>query len=804
MEDIHKKKNHFHKPLRGIFVSLFQMKLRLLILILLPALCFSQPKAKHDSIMKIIDETHLDSVKAKNYLEVGDLYQYSQQDSALKYYRKALSIAKSSNYKKIESKCYNYIGIIFFYQSEFDTTIHYFKKSLDLKKEIGDKAGMANSYNNLGIIAKNRGNYAKALEYYNEVLDIRKKLHPSTASDEARKESLIKMGDALMNIGNVNYSMGDYPDALTNYNESLAYYDSVSHQEGISSCYNNIGNIFEEQENYDKAIEYYHQALDINLKLNEVRNLGTIYNNIGEISLKKSNLKMARDYFMKSLNCREQTNDKRGMSAVYSNLAMVYYKQEEYSAALNMINKALKIDYQIGDKKGTAEDLNYLARIYTAQHKYNEAIDMANKSLEISNSIQALLQSKESHRLLSIAYEELGNYSKALQEHKLFKDLDDRLFNKEKHEQIEELEQQYQAEKKQQMLEKQKALVKKQKAEIKQHKITRYFYTAGSIFLLIISSLIYWNYRLKQKANKRLNEKNVEIETQNEELQQQNEEILNQRDELQKQRDLANSQKNAIAVKNDEITSSIQYAKSIQTAVLPQNYYISKILRDYFILFKPKDIVSGDFYWFSKKEDKIIAAAVDCTGHGVPGAFMSLLGMSLLNDIVDEIRDIKANDILNILRTRMIQALHQTDLNDENRDGMDIALVVWNKNTNMIQYPGAYNSLYLVREGKLIEYKPNRMTISIRSKLDKSFTNNDLQAKPGDMVYLATDGYSDQISDRTHKKMTRQRFKKLLGKIADNDPATQKNELNSHFETWRGDYEQVDDVLVVGIRIPEK
>jgi tetratricopeptide (TPR) repeat protein len=778
------------------------MKFRLLILLLLPLFCFSQQEAKHDSIMEVIEDTPLDSVKAKNYLNLGDMYAIAHQDSALKFYGNALRLAKESGYPGIEAKCYNRIGIIYLYQSEFDTTVYYFKKSLDLKKKIGDQAGMANSYNNLGIIAKNRGNYAKAIDYYNKVLEIRKNLCSSISNEELHKECLIKIGDALMNIGNVHYSLGDYPDAIAKYKQSLAYYDSVSHRKGISSCYNNIGNIFEEQENFDKAIEYYNQSLEINLKLEHLRNIGTLYNNIGEVYLKQSELTKALKYFNKSLTYREETNDKRGISAVYSNLAMVYYEEGKYSDALEILNKALKIDYQIGDKKGTAEDLNYLAQVNLAQGRYSEAVDMARKSLEISTSIQAPLQSKESHRLLSMAYEKQGSYKKALEEHKVFKEFEDRLFNKEKHEQIEELEQQYQAEKKQQMLEKQQVLLDKQKAEIKQQKTIRYFYTAGSIFLLVVSSLIYWNFRQKQKANKRLNEKNFEIEAQNEELHQQNEEILNQRNELQKQRDLANSQKDAIAVKNEEITSSIQYAKSIQSAVLPQDHYVSKILKNYFILFKPKDIVSGDFYWCSQKNNKIIAAAVDCTGHGVPGAFMSLLGMSLLNDIVDEMKNIQANEILNILRTRMIQSLHQTEINEENRDGMDIALIVWDKKTNEVQYSGAYNSLYLVRDKKLIEYKPNRMTISIRSRLDKSFTNNLLEAQPGDMIYLSTDGYSDQINDQTNKKMTRRRFKDFLVKIADKELSVQKEELNKNFESWRGDYEQVDDVLVVGIRIP--
>jgi serine phosphatase RsbU (regulator of sigma subunit) len=454
---------------------------------------------------------------------------------------------------------------------------------------------------------------------------------------------------------------------------------------------------------------------------------------------------------------------------------MVYYKKREFDDALEMINKALKIDHQIGDKKGASEDLNYLAKIHLAKHEYLQAVEMANKSLDISASIKTPLQSKESHELLAEAYEKQGDFVRALEHHKLFKQFEDELFNKEKHEQIEELEQKYQAEKSKQQIEKQNVLLEKQQAVIKQQNTMKIVYLVGTFFLLVLTILIYWNYRQKQNANRVLTLQKEEIQTQNEKLQQQNEEIITQRDELEKQRDLANYQRNAIATKNDEITSSIQYAKSIQSAVLPQEYHISRILEDYFILFKPKDIVSGDFYWINEKDNKKIVAAVDCTGHGVPGAFMSLLGMSLLNDIVDEIQEVEANEI-------------------------DLALIVYDEKSNELQYSGAYNPMFLVREGKTIEYKPNRMSISIQSKLDQSFHNNHIPLQKGDTIYLATDGYADQISGETHKKMTRGRFKQYLATIAHHSLDKQEKELNQYFENWKGEYEQVDDVLVIGLR----
>jgi tetratricopeptide (TPR) repeat protein len=777
------------------------MKIKLIILVLLPVFCFSQQNAKHDSIIERINILENDTLKAKSYLDLADLYQYSNQDSALIYYQKGLDLARRLDYKTLQARCYNHIGIIYLYQSEFDQTVKYFKKSLKLKEEINDVVGVANSYNNLGIIAKNRGNLADALEYYQNALELRKSLQTKDTLRKMVLDNIKKTGHAYMNIGNVHYQMGSYGKAIENYKISLSHYDSIDYDKGVSGCYNNIGSIFEEQENYDKAINYYNQSLEINLKLNEVRNIATIYNNIGEVFLKNSNFRKAQVSFNKSLQYFKEANDKRGISSVYSNHALVYFNEKKYSKALEMINKALKIDYQTDDRQGTAEDLNYLAEIYMEKGNYREAIEIAEKSLEISRTINTPLQSKKSCRLLAEGHEHMNEFRKSLDYYKEFKKLEDRLFNKEKHKQIEELEQKYQAEKKQQKLEKQEALLSKQEAVIAQQNTMKLVYIGGILFLGIIVVLIYSNYRQKKRANRVLTQQKEEIQAQNEELQEQNEEIQAQRNELEKQRDLANHQKDAIAVKNDEITSSIQYAKSIQAAVLPQDYFISRVLQDFFILFKPKDIVSGDFYWVNHKNNMVIAAAVDCTGHGVPGAFMSLLGMSLLNDIIDEMQDVKANEILNILRTRMIQSLHQKGLSEENRDGMDLSLIVWDKENGEIQYSGAYNPLYLVRNGKLIEYKANRMSISIQSRLDQSFNNNFIKVKRGDTLYLATDGYSDQISSSTHKKMTRGRFKNYLQQIGDMDLDDQKAELNKYFEEWRGSYEQVDDVLIVAIRV---
>jgi serine phosphatase RsbU (regulator of sigma subunit)/Tfp pilus assembly protein PilF len=763
----------------------------------------SQEPSKKDSIQKIIRNAESDSVKAVNYLDLGDLYQYKQSDSAIHYYNKALDLAKQNNSKQIEAKCYNYIGIIHYTQADYDKTLEYFIKSLEIKKEIGDKGGLANSYNNIGLIARKNGELPKALSNFNNAVEIHKKILEEVTEKEKQreKESLLKMGKAYMNIGNVHYQLGDYPRALKTYKNSIAYFDSVNYKKGISGCYNNIGNIFEEQDNYLKARDYYTTAAEIYKKQKEHKNLGTTYNNIGETYLKENKFQRAREYFDKSLKYRRKVNDKLGVSAVYSNQAVAFLRLGKLDSAMNKINEALKIDYEIDYKQGICEDLNFLGRLYIQKGMPHKAIDFVKKSQEISDAMNTPLQSKKSLKLLSQAYEYLNQHEKALEYYKSYKNIEDKLFNKEKHKQIEELEMKYQVKQKQQELEKQNLKLEKQQAVIKRQRIQKYAYIGGALLLFIGSIITYWNLRQKRQANHELGQKNEEIESKNVELKQQNEEIKSQRDELQRQRDIANSQKNQIAIKNDEITSSIQYAKSIQSAILPEEHMISKILDDYFIFFRPKDIVSGDFYFVNQKGNKVILAAVDCTGHGVPGAFMSLLGMFLLNDIIEETKEFDAGEILNVLRTRMIQSLHQKNDPNENHDGMEVALCIWDKKTNILDFAGAYNPLYLIRDNKLTEYKGTRMPISIRSKLDESYKNQQIQLKKGDVFYLFSDGYADQISSENKKKMTRQRFKDLLISINTHDLLKQKVELQNYLDNWKKDYEQVDDILVMGVRV---
>jgi len=258
-----------------------------------------------------------------------------------------------------------------------------------------------------------------------------------------------------------------------------------------------------------------------------------------------------------------------------------------------------------------------------------------------------------------------------------------------------------------------------------------------------------------------------------------------------------------------EITESIEYAKKIQFILLPEETAINEILNDYFILFQPRNIVSGDFYWINAKSTKTIVVVADCTGHGVPGAFMSLLGITFLNSIVVRDDDIQADEILNQMRQLVIKSLRQTGRELENRDGMEMALCIIDWENSRIEYAGAYMSMYLLRSTPLsphqmIEVKADRMPIGLfGTELNelKPFTRHIVPIMPGDSIYMFSDGYCDQIGGPNIKKYQIKNLKKVFYQIHKLSMSEQKKIIKQNLDEWKGDLPQIDDILMMGIKI---
>ncbi len=322
-----------------------------------------------------------------------------------------------------------------------------------------------------------------------------------------------------------------------------------------------------------------------------------------------------------------------------------------------------------------------------------------------------------------------------------------------------------------------------------------------------------------KSINEQLNFKNQEIslqktviedqhnhvQSQNEELTTINEQLNFKNQEISLQKSVIEDQHEHVQNQNEQITSSIQYASRIQEALLPPANLLNEAFVDSFVFFKPRDIVSGDFYWLRKINDTVIFVVADSTGHGVPGAFMSMLGIAFLNEIVSEethdFDSCSSSLILNDLRDRIKDSLRQTGEDDQTKDGMDMAIIMLDTKTNIVQFSGAYNPLYIVRNKKLTEVQADKMPVGVYLKDQESFTNKKAQLQKGDKLYMFSDGYYDQFGGEAGRKFMKKPFRELIQEISEKPMNEQKEILETKFNEWKGDTEQADDILIAGIRI---
>ncbi|KPK86503.1 MAG: hypothetical protein AMS27_04895 [Bacteroides sp. SM23_62_1] len=330
----------------------------------------------------------------------------------------------------------------------------------------------------------------------------------------------------------------------------------------------------------------------------------------------------------------------------------------------------------------------------------------------------------------------------------------------------------------------QKVIMFEQLKAIEKQRLLLYF---AIIALVLVSGLVYYIYRgykIKKEANIALEEKNRQI--------------LQQKDEIQRQKEIAESQRDLIAYQKKHIEDSIHYAQRIQAALLPSLELFSDEI-EHFVLYKPRDIVSGDFYWVSKIDHMQMVIAADCTGHGVPGAFMSMLGISMLNEIIINKRIIQPDQVLNHLRENIIHSLKQLAGGSDVKDGMDMSVCLLDFSNNKLHFAGANNPLWLISDGELNEIKGDKMPVAIHENMNP-FKINTLSLKKGDTFYIFSDGYADQFGGPNQKKLLSKNFKTILHEVQKLPMLEQGSKIDEFFESWRRDLEQIDDVCVIGIR----
>jgi serine phosphatase RsbU (regulator of sigma subunit) len=599
---------------------------------------------------------------------------------------------------------------------------------------------------------------------------------------------------------------GNYDKAMRHYLVALNIFNELSDLYGQAETLNNIGNIYKRQGDYDKAMEYFVDSKNIKEKINNHRGLGISYNNIGILAYLQKNYDEALKNYKKSLALFTHLNNTYRIARLNYYIGQAYHQKEDYEKALDYYQTALQLRQEIDDRNGVVNSLHSLSLLFMDFGQYQEAGNMLEKARALAREIDANHLEIENYLYASKLDSIQGNYLSALVEFKKYAALRDSVFGLEKSKQIAELQTKYETEKKDREIALQKEVITKRNMQ-------RNYLLIASLLGLVLVVVLYKNNRRKQKTNLLLQEQKDEIEEKNVELEQQKEEILTQAEHVQRANDKIVLQKDAIEAQAKQITSSINYASRIQNAVLPSTGLINSTFRDSFVLYKPKDIVSGDFYWMKNIGHKVFIAAADCTGHGVPGAFMSMLGITLLNETVTRLYPKQAlgnkgfsppgaHVVLNELREQVKTSLGQTGKRKEIKDGMDMTFCILDLQTKQLGFAGAYNRIFLFQGDEMLDVRGDRMPIGFHRREKNSFTQQTFQLQEGNEIYFFTDGYIDQFGGTKGDKFKRGRFMKILRQIHGQPMKDQAETLEKYYKDWKGNrFKQIDDILVCGIRI---
>ncbi len=607
----------------------------------------------------------------------------------------------------------------------------------------------------------------KAIEHYSKgEYELAKKDFQKYLEIKTQKNDNQGIANGFNNLAIVLNIQGKYNEAVTNYTNALKIYENFSDSLNISKAYNNLGLVFFNQNKYEKALEYFDKSLDIKKALNDSLGVSQTLNNLGRIFDKQNKNEIALQYYFSSLKISNETNDKLQQSICFNNIADAYRKKKDLYEAFKYYYKAIEINKETEDKEGLAFGLLNLGILYLEKENYFLALENLKKADTLSKEIGNPSLSKDIYETFSQIYEAKKDYKKSLEYHVLFSQIKDTLINEKSLKQVAELSTIYETEKKEQ----ENNLLKKDNQIIEEKSQKQKW---GLLGLAGIVTLLAGGGALLYKSRKKIHKA-----------------------------------KKIIEEKNKEITDSMNYARNIQRAILPSELEAKKHLEEHFIFYKPKDVISGDFYWIAEKNNKTYFAACDCTGHGVPGAFISVLNSGLLNNAVNEKQIEKPNEIFNYVRNEIINSLKSKGESGEQKDGMDAVLCSWDKKTNTLEFACANNPLFLVRDNKINDFKEDRMPVGYQDEL-KQFKNNAIELKKNDVIYIFSDGYQSQFGGPQGKKFMKKNLRELLLSISQKPMDEQKEILNKTINDWmayinpedKKTYEQTDDLCVIGLRI---
>jgi len=649
------------------------------------------------------------------------------------------------------------IAVAYRQTGEFETSKKYAEDAVKIAKDCGKL--ISQSYRMVGLAYREIGKKDSAMKYMR------------ISMNEAHKiKNQKNLADVINDIGTTFFRFQKVDSALTYMLRAAKLREKIGDVKSQAISYSNISLMYSNLGNPAKAMDYSLRALEMFRKSNSTLQEAMVLNNIGNMYKTKNDLKESLKYYFNALEIMEKLQKKISIAQYKGNIGNVYSLMGDPQAK-KYLEESARLMEATGDKKNIAETYHNLAQFYYKSKNYDKGLEWSVKSLKLAEEMMDLERKEQITLLISACYEEKGNHKKALDYYKEHDGLGDSLSAAGNKDVLNKLNIEYETEKKELQIKNLETEKAAEEAEIAKQRAQKLFLGSCLAGALLLGVLLFYGF-IKIRKNKKL------IEAQKQEVE---------------------HQKEIVEEKNKDITDSINYAKRIQHAILKSEEHSSPHLPPHFILFKPKDIVSGDFYWALEKQDHLYLAAADCTGHGVPGAFLTMLGISFLNEINAHEKLLSPAEILDKLRERVIKELGQTGKALENKDGMDISLGKLNLKTMQLEWAGANNPLYYIQDNELKEIKSDKQPIAYYMEM-KPFTNHVIQFKKGDSFYLLTDGFADQFGGDKGKKFKYKQLQERLIETIKVEPEEQKRVLNNTFEEWRGSLEQVDDVCIIGVR----
>jgi serine phosphatase RsbU (regulator of sigma subunit)/Tfp pilus assembly protein PilF len=648
------------------------------------------------------------------------------------------------------------LGKAFLKQLDYFQAIKYFNKAEEISSQINYLPGQGLAWQSIGKVYSRQSSYDTAEVYYKKALSVFKRIN--------RPENKIEL---MNDYAILYYYKAEYHTAIKIFYSALSEIKNVKDIKLISRIYNNLGNCYYFLKDFKSALKCYSKAYNLEVKISNKNSMANCLGNIGLIYFELGEYESSIKNHLLSYNLQLEMKDTNEMAASLINMGMVYEKLNQNDRALFYSKESLRLRKLIKDERRMALSLIRVASLNAKMGKLDEAKNLYEEALEISkrnNSKQYLMEAYEG---LSDVYEQQGNCKRSLEYHHLYAFLKDSIYSETSAQEIAEAQEKYESEKKQKALE----ILKKDQIinQIKLEKNKSYLYITVFIIIIVtlLLGLLFKQFSLKQKSNLLLEEQN-----------------------------------NLITTQKKEITDSINYASIIQRAILPLAVEFNQLFPKNFIFYHPKDIVSGDFYWCGQKEKIKVVIAADCTGHGVPGAMMSMVGSNILSQAFNELNIIAPKEILHFLDNGISKSLHQNESIQLAKNSLDLSICVIDEENHIMLYGGSMNPIYLIRNKQLMVLKTDKLPIGYHlGDSKKEFITYSLKFEKGDRIYLFTDGISDQFGGEKGKKLMAKKFQQILIEIQDYGMNQQSELFNKFMNDWKGAYEQTDDILLIGIEL---